>query len=186
MGKLVYSAICSLDGYVADESGNFDWATPDEEVHRFANELEASIGTHLYGRRMYETMVFWEDPANVADEPDVVRDYGEIWRAAGKVVFSRSLQSVSSARTRLERAFEPEAVRALKASTVADVSVGGAELAGQAIRAGLVDEYQLLVVPHIVGAGKRALPDGVPVQLELMDSRRFANGTVHLHYRAKT
>jgi dihydrofolate reductase len=183
MGKLIYSAIASLDGYVEDEEGKFDWGMPDEEVHAFVNDLERSIGTYLYGRRMYETMVFWETASTEADEPPVFYDYAGIWRAAEKVVYSRTLQTVSSARTRIEHEFDPDAVRRLKESSGADIAVGGAELAGQAIGAGLVDECHLFLFPIVVGGGKRALRDSVRAQLELLDERRFGNGVVHLHYR---
>jgi dihydrofolate reductase len=178
---LVYSAIASLDGYVVDAEGNFDWAAPDEEVHAFVNELERPIGTYLYGRRMYETMVFWEDAERVAGEPPAMREFSEIWRAADKVVYSRTLESVSSARTRLERDFDPEAVRQMKAG--GDLSVGGAELAAQALHAGLVDEIQLLLTPVVVGGGTRALPDGLRLSLELLDERRFDSGVVYVRYR---
>jgi dihydrofolate reductase len=183
MAKLIYSAIASLDGYVEDEGGKFDWAMPDEEVHGFVNDLERPIGTYLYGRRMYETMVFWETAGTAADEPPVFHDYAEVWRAAEKVVYSRTLETVASARTRIEREFDRDGVRRLKESAAADISVGGAELAGQAIGAGLVDECHLFLFPVAVGAGKRALPDGVRARLELLDERRFGNGVVHLHYR---
>jgi dihydrofolate reductase len=182
MAKLIYAAIASLDGYIEDEEGRFDWAAPDDEVHASVNDLERPIGTHLYGRRMYETMVFWET-AGGADEPPVFRDYAKIWRAAEKVVYSRQLQMVSSARTRIEREFDRDAVRRLKQSSGADITVGGAELAGHAMGAGLVDECHLFVCPIVVGGGKRALPDNVRGQLELLDERRFRNGVVHLHYR---
>jgi len=182
MAKLIYAAIASLDGYVVDAEGRFDWAAPDDEVHAFVNDLERPIGTYLYGRRMYETMVFWET-ATGADEPPVFRDYAEIWRAAEKIVYSRALQTVSSARTRIEREFDPDAVRRLKQSSGADITVGGAELAGHAIGAGLLDECHLFLCPIVVGAGKRALPEDVRAQLELLDERRFRNGVVHLHYR---
>jgi dihydrofolate reductase len=183
MAKLIYSAITSLDGYVADEAGNFDWAAPDEEVHSFVNDLERPVGTYLYGRRMYEVMAVWEDPRTVADQPAFMQDYAEIWRAADKIVYSKALDAVSSARTRIEREFDPEAVRQLKAQAGRDLSVGGPELAAQAIEAGLVDEFQLFVAPVVVGGGKRSLPDDVRVKLELLDERRFGNGVVHLHYR---
>ena len=183
MTKLIYAAISSLDGYFEDEEGTFDWAAPDDEVHAFVNDLERSIGTYLYGRRMYETMVFWETVSPDADEPAVFREYAEIWRAAEKTVYSRTLQTPSSARTRIEREFEPDAVRQLKLSSVADIAVAGGDLAGQAISAGLVDECHLFVCPIVVGGGKRALPDNVRAQLELLDERRFKNGVVHLHYR---
>ena len=184
MAKLVYSAIASLDGYVADEEGNFDWAAPDEEVHSFVNDLERPIGTYLYGRRIYETMVYWET-VDTSAEPDVVRDYAQIWRSTEKIVYSRSLEKASSARTRIEPEFDPEAVRQLKAAADRDISVGGPELAAEAIRAGLVDEWHLFLNPVVIGAGKAALPDGVRVDLELLDERRFGNGVVHLHYRSR-
>jgi dihydrofolate reductase len=183
MAKLIYSAIGSLDGYVEDEAGNFDWAAPDEEVHAFVNDLERPIGTYLYGRRMYETMVFWEDVNTGTDQPVVMRDFAGIWRAAEKIVYSRTLQTVSSARTRIERDLDPDTVRRLKETAKADVTVGGAELAGQALALGLVDEYSLFLGPIMVGGGKRALPDDIRAQLELLDERRFRNGVVHLRYR---
>jgi dihydrofolate reductase len=177
---LVYSAIASLDGYVVDAEGKFDWAAPSEEVHAFVNELERPIGTYLYGRRMYETMVYWEDADAFADASPVSREFSEIWRAADKVVYSRTLESVSSAHTRLERAFDPEAVRQMKAD--GDLSVGGAELAAEALHAGLVDEIQLFLTPVVVGGGRRALPDGLRLNLELLDERRFAGGVVYVRY----
>ncbi len=186
MARLIYSAITSLDGYVADEDGNFDWAAPDDEVHAFVNDLERPVGTYLYGRRMYETMVYWETAHTLADEPPAIRDYTEIWQAADKVVYSTTLDEVASARTRIEREFDPEAVRQLKASADSDLGVGGPGLAAQAIRAGLVDEYHLFVSPVAVGGGNRSLPDGVRVRLELLDEHRFGNGVVHLHYRTRT
>ena len=182
MGNLVYSVLMSLDGYIEDKSGRFDWAAPDEEVHAFVNELERPIGTHLYGRRMYETMVYWETAHTAADEPPVILDYAAIWQAADKVVYSRTLQAASSARTRIERDFDPEAIRQLKEA--GDISVGGPELAAQAFAAGLVDEIQLFVVPVVVGGGKQALPDGIHLQLELVEERFFGSGTVYLRYRA--
>ncbi len=183
MARLSYTAICSLDGYIEDAAGSFDWAEPDEEVHRFANGLERSVGLCLYGRRLYETMEFWEDPANVAGGPDFVLEFGRIWRATDKVVFSRTLTSVSSERTRLEREFDPETVRRWKVEADADLSIGGAELAGVALRAGLVDDVHLLIAPVIVGGGKRALAEGITQRLELVEERRFASGFVHLDYR---
>jgi dihydrofolate reductase len=177
---LIYSAITSLDGYVEDERGRFDWAAPDEEVHAFVNDLERPIGTYLYGRRMYETMVAWE---TMDDDHPVMRDYAQIWRAAEKIVYSRSLESVSSTRTRIERAFDPDAIRELKGTSSTDIAVGGAALAGEAIRAGLVDEYHLFLNPVLVGGGKRALPDDVRLDLELLGERRFASGVVYLRYR---
>jgi dihydrofolate reductase len=184
MAKLTYSAIASLDGYVADENGNFDWAVPGDDVHAFINDLERPVGTYLYGRRMYETMVYWETEPAAADAPQVMRDFAEIWRAAEKVVYSTTLETVSSARTRIERRFDFDAVRRLKAEAGRDLSIGGAHLGGQAIRAGLVDELHLFLIPIVVGGGTRALPDDVRLSLELTDERRFATGTVHLRYRA--
>jgi len=184
MAKLIYSALASLDGYLADEEGNFDWAMPDEEVHTFINDLVRPVGTYLYGRRMYETMVYWETAHAVADHP-VEQDFAEIWRAAEKVVYSNTLETVSSARTRIERAFDPDAIRQVKASAERDISVGGPELAAQAFGAGLVDECHLFLAPIVIGGGKRALPEGVRVVLELLDERRFGNGMVYLHYRSK-
>jgi dihydrofolate reductase len=179
---LIYSAIASLDGYVEDERGKFDWAAPDEEVHAFVNELERPVGTYLYGRRMYETMVAWE---TMDDEHPVMRDYAELWRAAEKVVYSTSLEAPSSARTRIEREFDAAAVARLKDTAQADLGIGGSELAGQAIEAGLVDEYRAILVPVLVGAGKRMFPEGVRAELELLAERRFAGGAVYLRYRQR-
>ena len=186
MARLIYSAITSLDGYVADQAGNFDWAAPDEEVHTFVNDLERPIGTYLFGRRMYEVMVFWETTHAIADQPLCVADFAQIWRAADKIVYSTTLDTVSTARTRVERDFDPEAVRQMKAAAGRDLSVGGPALAAQAIRAGLVDEYHLIVTPVVVGGGTQSLPSDVRVKLELLDERRFGNGVVHLHYRTRT
>jgi dihydrofolate reductase len=183
MAKLIYSAIASLDGYVADGEGNFDWAAPDEEVHSFVNELERPIGTYLYGRRMYEVMAYWETADAMTEVPPFVHEFAGIWQAADKIVYSKTLDTVSSARTRIERDFEPEVVRQLKASAGRDITVGGPDLAGQAIGAGLVDELQLFVTPIVVGGGRPCLPKGVRVTLELLDERRFGNGVVYLHYR---
>ena len=182
MAKLIYSAITSLDGYIADEDGNFDWAAPDEEVHAFVNDLERPVGTYLYGRRMYEMMVFWDTAQTFADQRPVMQDFATLWQAADKVVYSRTLAAPSSARTRIERDFDPEAVRQLKASARRDLTVGGPDLAAQAIRAGLVDEYHLFLVPFVVGGGNRSLPNSVRVQLELLDERRFGGGVVFLRY----
>ena len=182
MAKLIYSAIASLDGYTADEQGKFDWAAPGDEVHAFVNDLERPVGTYLYGRRMYEVMVPWETMDS--DEP-VMRDFAEIWRAADKVVYSRTLESASSARTRIEREFDPEAVRQMKAAADLDITVGGPELAGQAIQAGVVDELHLFLTPIVVGGGTQALPDAVRLPLELLDERRFGSGVVFLRYRTR-
>jgi dihydrofolate reductase len=182
MGKLIYSALASLDGYVADEGGRFDWAEPDEEVHAFVNDLARPVGTHLYGRRMYEVLVAWE---TVTDQTPYIRDFAEIWRAADKVVYSRTLAAPSSARTRIERDFDPEAVRRMKAAAGRDLTVGGPELAAHAFKAGLVDECHLFLAPIVVGGGNQALPDKVRVKLELLDERRFGNGVVYLRYRTR-
>jgi dihydrofolate reductase len=183
MAKLIYSAIASLDGYIEDSHGNFDWAAPDEEVHAFVNDLERPVGTHLYGRRMYETLVYWETADTGPDQPAVIRDWTAIWRGAEKIVYSRTLDAASSARTRIEREFDPDHIRQLKRDAPNDLSIGGAELAGQAMAAGLVDECHLILHPVLVGSGKRALPSGVHARLELLDERRFADGVVYLGYR---
>jgi dihydrofolate reductase len=185
MAKLIYSTIQSLDGYVADEDGNFDWGEPDEEVHTFVNDLERPVGTYLYGRRMYEVMVAWETLA-LADQPPHMQDFAEMWQAADKIVYSKTLETVSSARTRIEREFDPEAVRRMKEQAGRDLAVAGPDLAAQAFRAGLVEECHLLVAPIVVGGGKRSLPDDVRLELELLEERRFGSGMVHLHYRTKT
>jgi dihydrofolate reductase len=181
MARLIYSAIASLDGYVADEDGRFDWAAPDDEVHAFVNDQERPIGTYLYGRRMYEVMQAWETMDTPA--PSVERDFAQIWRAADKVVYSTTLEAVPTARTRLERRFDPDAVRELKATAERDLSIGGPHLAAAALRAGLVDECQLYLSPVVVGGGTRALPDGVRAPLELLGEHRFGSGVVHLRYR---
>lgn len=183
MAKLIYSAITSLDGYVEDERGEFDWAAPDEEVMAAVNDLERPIGTYLYGRRMYDTMVFWETADTGPEQPPGDLDFTELWRAADKIVYSRTLDAVTSARTRIEREFAPGAVQGLKDSSATDLSIGGAELAGQAMAAGLVDECHLFLNPVVVGGGKHAFPSGVRARLQLVSERRFGNGVVHLHYR---
>jgi dihydrofolate reductase len=182
MAKLTYFTIASLDGYVADEDGNFGWGRPDDEVHAFVNELERPIGTHLYGRRMYEVLIAWETADAPAFQQPVLQDYAAIWQAAEKIVYTTTLETVSSARTRIEREFDPEAVRQLKARAERDLTVGGPNLAAQAIKSGLVDELHLILAPVVVGGGNRALPDDVPVELELLDERRFGNGMVYLRY----
>jgi len=182
VGKLIYSAITSLDGYVADEEGRFDWAEPDEEVHAFVNDLERSVGTYLYGRRLYEVMAVWETMP-LADQPAHIRDYAEIWRAADKVVYSTTMSEVPTPRTRMERRFDPEEVRRTKAASERDLSVGGAGLAAHAFRAGLVDECHLFIAPILVGGGTSAFPDDVRLKLELLDERPFANGMVYVRYQ---
>jgi len=185
VAKLIYSAIASLDGYVADQRGNFDWAVPDEEVHAFINDLDRPLGTYLYGRRMYETMAGWETDPALAKQSPIMSDFAEIWRAADKIVYSRTLETVSTARTRIERDFDPDVIRQMKAAAGCDLIVGGPNLAAQAIKAGLVDEWHLFVTPIVVGGGKQSLPDGVRVKLELLNTRRFESGMVYLHYRTK-
>ena len=182
VARLIYAALASLDGYVADEDGRFDWAEPTPEVHAFVNDLERPVGTALYGRGMYEVMVWWET-LDLDGAPPHIRDYAELWRDTDKVVYSRTLDAVSSARTRLEREFDPDAVRRLKESADRDVSIGGPGLAAHALAAGLVDDVHLLLAPHVVGGGTRVFPDGVRLSLELLDERRFDNGVVHVHYR---
>ncbi|MEA2580214.1 MAG: hypothetical protein QOE83_1106 [Actinomycetota bacterium] len=185
MAKLIYAAITSLDGYVADQNGNFDWAAPDAEVHSFVNDLERPIGTYLYGRRMYEVMVYWETTPDPS-EPPPIQEYWRIWQAADKVVYSTTLDTPSSARTRIEPRFDPDAIKEMKANLERDIGIGGPTLAAQAIKAGLVDEYHLFLTPVVVGGGTRALPDDVLLPLELLDEHRFTSGVVHLHYRTKT
>jgi dihydrofolate reductase len=185
MGRLIYSAIASADGYVEDAAGTFGWAAPDEELHSFVNDLERPVGTYLYGRRMYETMRSWETAHALPGQDPVGLEYARIWQAAEKIVFSRTLATAASARTRIERDLDPGMVRQLKASAGHDLTVGGADLGGQAIRAGLVDELQLFLVPVIVGGGRRALPGDARADLELLDTRRFASGAVYLRYRTR-
>jgi len=182
MAKLTYSAIPSLDGYIADEKGEFGWAMPDEEVHAFVNELERPVATHLYGRRMYEVMKIWDTDDFLEGEPACMRDYAEIWRAAEKIVYSRTLDKVETSRTRLERTFDPETIRTLKETEGHEISIGGPELAVQAIEADLVDEFHLFLVPVAVGAGKPALPIQSHIPLQLLDHRSFDNGTVYIRY----
>lgn len=183
MGRLIYVSPMSLDGYLADEGGDFDWAVPSEDVHRFFNDLLRPVGTCLYGRKMYETMVYWETPP--ADLSPAEREFGEIWRAAEKVVYSTTLEGTASERTRLERTFDVEAVRRLKESTERDITIGGAGLASHAIRAGLVDDYQFVVAPALLGGGVRVMPDGARIALDLVEERRFDNGMVLLRYRPR-
>jgi dihydrofolate reductase len=182
MGRLIYTGIMSLDGYVADQQGDFDWSAPDEEVHAFVNDLERETGTYLYGRRMYEVMAVWES-LDLSDEPPVMRDFAGIWRSADKVVYSRTLSAASTNRTRVEHSFDAGAIEAMKAATARDIGVGGAELAAQVVAAGLVDEFRLFISPIIVGGGTPFLPDRVRFELELLEERRFGNGVVFLRYR---
>ncbi len=186
MGKLIYTANTSLDGYLEDESGSFDWSVPDDEVHAFWNEQQRHFGTSLYGRRMYETMRVWEDDDWLTDEPPIVREYAGPWRDSDKVVYSSTLEDVSTARTRIERQFEPEAVRQLKATSDSDLSIGGAALAAEAFRHGLVDECVLLLYPVVVGGGKPALPRGLRLDLDLLDHRGFSNGVLYVRHAVRS
>ena len=186
MAKLIYSAITSLDGYIEDEDGKFDWAVPDEKVHTFINDLERPVGTYLYGRRMYEMMVGWETDHTLAAQSHLMADFAQIWQAADKIVYSRTLETVSTARTRIERDFDPEAVRQMKAYAGRDLTVSGPDLAAHAFRAGLVDECHLFIAPILVGGGKQCFPNNLRLKLELLDERRFGNGMVHLRYRTRT
>lgn len=183
MAKLIYSAIESLDGYVADESGGFKWAEPDETVHAFLNELERPVGTCLYGRRMYEVMSAWETLDELDDQPAIIADYASMWRAADKIVYSTTLDRVDTSRTRIERAFDPEVIRRLKSESERDISIGGPTLAAHAIAAGLVDRYGLVIAPVVVGGGTRTFSAGVRLGLELVAEQRFSNGMVYVEYR---
>lgn len=183
MAKLIYAVNVSLDGYNEDEQGDIDWTISDSEMYAFWTDFERSIGTYLYGRRIYESMVYWETASISGDQPEVIKEFAQIWRAAEKIVYSRTLEAVSSIRTRIEREFDPDAIRRLKESSTADITINGPGLAGQAMSAGLIDECHLLVNPIVLGGGKRALPDNLRMQLNLLGERRFENGVVHLHYR---
>ena len=185
MANLIYAMFTSLDGFVEEPDGNFDWAAPDEEVHRFANDLSRKVGTYLNGRRMYETMIYWETAHTIPDQPQFILDFARIWQSADKIVYSKTLRSVSSARTRIEPIFDPKAVANLKAAADRDLAIDGPELASHAIKAGLVDEILQFVTPIIVGGGKRFLPAGVSLELDLVDERRFENGMVFLRHRAR-
>jgi dihydrofolate reductase len=185
VAKLIYTAITSLDGFVEDEDGGFGWARPDEDVHAFVNDLERPAGTHLYGRRMYDTMAGWEAAHTQPGQSAATLDYARIWQAAEKIVYSTTLRTASTARTRIERRFDPEAVSQMKQAASANLAIGGANLAGQALKAGLIDELHLLINPVVVGGGKAALPGHVRADLDLLAERRFGNGVVHLHYRVK-
>jgi dihydrofolate reductase len=183
MAALVYSGLVSLDGCIADSRGNFEWAAPSEEVHAFINDLERPFGTFLLGRRMYDVLQVWETIGG-SDEPEVMKDYASIWRAADKIVFSAQLTELTTKRTRIERRFDPNAIRAFIETADRDISIGGAGLAAEAIRAGLVDEFHLLVFPLIVGGGTQFFPRDVDLKLELVDERRFDDGVVFLRYTA--
>ncbi|HYZ12402.1 MAG TPA: dihydrofolate reductase family protein [Actinomycetota bacterium] len=180
MAKLTYTSLASLDGYIADANGNFDWAEPDDEVHAFVNDIDRSVGTYLLGRRTYEVLAVWD---TIQDDHPAIADFADIWRSTDKIVYSSTLESVTTARTRLERTFDPDAVAGMKASSDRDLSIGGPTLAARAIAAGLVDEWNLFLSPVVVGGGTSAFPAGSSVELTLEDERRFSNGTVYLRYR---
>ncbi len=183
MAHLIYSAISSLDGYIEDTEGKFDWAAPDKQVHRFINTLESAAGTYLYGRRMYETMMVWETDPSLAAQSPLMRDFAEMWQAADKIVYSKTLEAVSTRKTQIERNFDPETIRHLKEATEHDILIGGPGLAAHAFRSGLIDECHLFLTPIMVGGGKQSLPDRVRLELELLEERRFSNGMVFLRYR---
>ncbi len=186
MAKLIYVTNVSLDGYIEDEHGSFDWTAPDDEFFAFITDLVRPVGTYLYGRRMYETMAAWETDPALAAQSDLMADFANVWQAADKVVYSTTLDAVSTAKTRLERSFDPASVRDMKASATSDLTVGGAHLAAQAFKAGLVDECHLFIRPVLVGGGKPALPSDTRAELELLDDRRLSNGVVYLRYRIPT
>jgi len=185
MANLIYSTNCSLDGYIEDTNGSFDWTRPEDEYLKYINDLIRTIGTHLYGRRLYETMLVWETDPRLAAQSPLMADFAEIWQAADKIVYSKTLPAASTRQTRIERGFDPAAVRRLKEAAPQNILIGGANLAAQAFRAGLIDECHLFVVPILVGGGKPALPQAFRLELELLDVRRFAGGAVHLHYRTR-
>ncbi len=185
MANLIYVANTSLDGYTEDKDGKFDWTDPSEEVFRFITNLVRATHTHLYGRRMYETMMVWETDPKLAAESPLSRDFAEVWQAANKIVYSRTLETISTRKTQLERTFDPEAIRQLKEAVEHDILIGGPELAAHALRSGLLDECHLFLIPILVGDGKSALPDNVRLKLELLEERRFGNGTVFLRYRTR-
>jgi dihydrofolate reductase len=185
MAHLIYTANLSLDGYTEDRDGKFDWIAPDEEYFRFISNLVREAGTYLYGRRMYESMMVWETDPNLAAESPLRRDFAEMWQAANKIVYSKTLDTVSTRKTKLERSLDPEAIRQLKEAVEQDILIGGAELAAHAFRSGLIDECHLFLLPIIVGGGKQSLPDNVRLELELLDERRFGSGVVFLRYRTR-
>jgi dihydrofolate reductase len=185
MAHLIYSANCSLDGYIEDANGNFDWTRPDDEVHKYINDLIRTVSTHLYGRRLYQTMLVWETDPSLASASPLMADFAELWQAAEKIVYSKTLPAVPTRQTRIERDFDPEAIRRLKEAATQDILIGGANLAAQAFRAGLIDECHFFVAPTTLGGGKTALPEAFRLELELLDVRRFGGGVVHLHYRPR-
>lgn len=186
MGKLIYIANVSLDGYIEDSHGDFDWTAPSDEVFVFITDLVRSFGTYLYGRRLYETMAVWETDPALAAQSELMGDFARVWQAANKAVYSTTLNAVSTAKTQLDRNFDPDAIRNLKASAAGDLTVGGANLATHAFKAGLVDECQLFIYPVIVGTGKPSLPSDMRANLELLDERRFGDGVVYVRYRVES
>ena len=185
MARLIYTTNTSLDGYIEDRDGTFAWTDPSDEVFQFITDLIRADGTHLYGRRTYESMMVWETDPNLAGQSPLLRDFAQVWQAADKIVYSRTLEAASTRKTKIERNFDPEAIRRLKENIGQDIHIGGAELAAQAFRAGLIDECHLFIKPIIVGGGKAALPDTVRLELELLDEHRFGNGEVYLRYRTR-
>jgi dihydrofolate reductase len=185
MARLIYTTNMSLDGYIEDRDGKFDWTDPSDEVFQFITNLIRTDGTHLYGRRTYESMMVWETDANLAGQSPLMRDFAQVWQAADKIVYSKTLEAASTRKTNIERNFDPEAIRRLKKSVEQDIHIGGAELAAQAFRAGLIDECCLFIKPIIVGGGKAGLPANVRLQLELLEERRFDNGEVYVRYRTR-
>lgn len=185
MGHLIYSGITSLDGYVADADGNFDWAAPDKEVHAFVNDLERAVGSYLLGRRTYEVMRYWDTALDDPDSSPIEQDFARIWRGADKIVYSGTLAEPDTARTRLIRTFDPERVRDLKKRSDADLGIGGPHLAAYALRAGLVEDVWQILAPVVVGGGTAMFPDGLRLDLELVDQRRFAGGFVYLRYAVR-
>jgi dihydrofolate reductase len=183
MGKLIYIANVSIDGYIEDSHGSLDWTEPDDEVFAFITDLIRSVGTYVYGRRMYETMAVWETDPALAAQSSLTGEFARIWQAARKVVYSATLNDVSTVNTQLERVFEPSTLRDLKASAPSDLTIGGPNVTAHAFKAGLVDECQLLIHPVFLGAGKPSLPRDLRADLELLDERRFGNGAVYVHYR---
>ncbi len=186
MAKLIYVANVSLDGYIEDERGSFDWTAPDDELCAFITDLVRPVGTYLYGRRMYDTMAPWESDPALAAQSELMADFATVWQAASKVVYSTTLDAVRTGKTRLEHNFDPSSVGDMKASATADLTVGGPNLAAHALKAGLVDECHLFIRPVLVGGGKPALPSDTRADLELLDERRLSNGVVYLRYRIPT
>jgi dihydrofolate reductase len=186
MAKLIYVSNVSLDGYFEDEHGSFDWTAPDDDLFAFITDLVRPVGTYLYGRRLYDTMAPWEADPALAAQSELMADFANVWQAADKVVYSTTLDAVSTAKTRLEHNFDPASVRDMKASAISDLTVGGSDLAAHALRAGLVDECHLFIRPVLIGGGKPALPSDTRSELELLDDRRLSNGVVYLRYRIST